>query len=307
MITELLIYKILQLFVMMIIGFLIAKAKIIDRAGSLILSKLSLYLLMPAAIINAFDFESSTALRNGLLFSFLAAIIIHIIFILLDMLYSKFISNHAVERASIMYSNAGNLIIPIVSFVLGSEWVVFSATFLSVQLFFLWSHGVRLFRPQEKFDFKKVLFNVNIISILLGVVMMIFGIRLPVFVKDITSSFGSMLGPIGMLITGVLAADVDFKKVLWEKRLYRATIFKLLVYPFIVLIALKLLSFIPVVDGEKILLVSFLAAIAPTAATIMQFSQINNSDTEYATTINICTTIACVITMPLWVMIFSYL
>lgn len=307
MITELLIYKILQLFVMMIIGFLIAKAKIIDRAGSLILSKLSLYLLMPAAIINAFDFESSAALRNGLLFSFSAAIIIHIIFILLDMLYGKFISNHAVERASIMYSNAGNLIIPIVSFVLGPEWVVFSATFLSVQLFFLWSHGVRLFRPQEKFDFKKVLFNVNIISILLGVVMMIFGIRLPVFVKDITSSFGSMLGPIGMLITGVLAADVDFKKVLWEKRLYRATIFKLLVYPFIVLIALKLLSFIPVVDGEKILLVSFLAAIAPTAATIMQFSQINNSDTEYATTINICTTIACVITMPLWVMIFSYL
>lgn len=305
MITELLIYKILQLFVMMIIGFLIAKAKIIDRAGSLILSKLSLYLLMPAAIINAFDFESSTAVRNGLLFSFSAAIIIHIIFILLDMLYGKFISNHAVERASIMYSNAGNLIIPIVSFVLGPEWVVFSATFLSVQLFFLWSHGVRLFRPQEEFDFRKVLFNVNIISILLGVVMMIFGIRLPVFVKDITSSFGSMLGPVGMLITGVLAAEVDFKKVLSEKRLYRAVFFKLLAYPFIIMIALKLLSFVPVVDGEKILLVSFLAAIAPTAATIMQFSQINNSDTEYATAINICTTIACVITMPFWVMIFS--
>ena len=77
-----------------------------------------------------------------------------------------------------MYSNAGNLIIPIVSFVLGEEWVVFSTAFLTVQLFFLWSHGVRLFSSDESFRIKKVVCNVNIIAIILGIIMMLANISL---------------------------------------------------------------------------------------------------------------------------------
>lgn len=195
MVTELLIYKILQMFTFMAIGFLITKLKIIEPKDSMVLSKVCLYLLMPSSIINAFDFEQTVVLRNGLLFSFLVAIILHIILLLLDKLYSKHISSNGVERASVMYSNAGNIIIPIVAFVMGEEWIVFSTPFLSVQLFFLMSHGVRLFSPYEKINIKKVLLNVNIIAMTFGILMMLFGCRLPAFVKDITSSFGGDVRP----------------------------------------------------------------------------------------------------------------
>ena len=43
MVTKLLIYKILQLFVMMILGFLITKLKVIRSGDSIVLSKISLY------------------------------------------------------------------------------------------------------------------------------------------------------------------------------------------------------------------------------------------------------------------------
>ena len=306
MITKLLIYKILQLFCIMVIGFIIAKCKIIQSKDSLVLSKISLYLLMPSAIINAFDFEQSETLMNGLLFAFLAAIVVHVILYLLDLLYGKFINKNPVERASVMYSNAGNLIIPIVSFVLGDEWVVFSTAFLTVQLFFLWSHGVRLFSSKEKFNVKKVLLNVNIIAIALGVVMMLAGFRLPTFTRDITSSFGSMLGPVGMLIAGILAAKIDFRRMLASKKIYRVIAVRMVVYPFIILIVLKLLSLIPVVDSDKILLISFLASITPAATTVLQFAQIHDHDAEYATAINILTTIVCIVTMPLFVMLFDF-
>jgi predicted permease len=304
MIAKLLIYKILQLFAIMVIGFVIAKLKIINKKESVVLSRISLYLLMPSAIINAFDFERSDFVSRGLLLAFGTAIIIHIVLYFLDILYGRFICGEPVERASVMYSNAGNLIIPIVSFVMGDEWVVFSTAFLSVQLFFIWSHGIRLFSEKEKFNVKKVLLNVNIIAIILGVAMMVFGLRLPSFAKDITSSFGNVLGPVGMLIAGILAADIDFRKALSDKRIYRAAAFRLIVYPVLMLVILKLLSFVPVVDGEKILLISFLAAITPAAATVMQFSQINNSDTEYATAVNIFTTVVCILTMPIFVTLF---
>ena len=305
MIAKLLIYKILQLFCMMIIGFAVAKLKIVQSKDSVVLSKISLYLLMPSAIINAFDFERSGELMKGLLFAFLAAIVVHVILYLLDILYGKFINKSPVERASVMYSNAGNLIIPIVSFVLGDEWVIFSTAFLTVQLAFLWSHGVRLFSAKEKFNVKKVLLNVNIIAIAIGLVMMLAGFRLPAFAKDITSSLGGMLGPVAMLIAGMLAANINFKHMLADKRIYKVIAIRMLVYPLITLIALKLLALIPVVNAEKILLISFLASITPAASTVMQFAQIHDQDAEYATSINILTTVACIVTMPLFVMLFN--
>lgn len=305
MVTKLLIYKILQLFCFMILGFVLTKLKVIKTSDSTVLSKLSLYLLMPSAIINAFDFEMSKNIANGLVLSFAAAIIIHIVYFGLDFGYKRFLTDNSVERASIMYSNAGNLIIPIVSFVLGEEWVVYSSAFLSVQLLFLWSHGIKLFSANEKFSIKKILLNVNIIAIAIGVVMMLSGLRLPSFVKDITSSLGGMLGTVGMLIAGIIAADIDFKKALRDKRLYRTGLFRMIIYPIITFVILKLLSLIPVVDGGKILLITYLACITPAAATVMQFAQIKEKDADYAAAINIFTTVAAVLTMPVLVSVFN--
>lgn len=305
MITQLLIYKILQLFVMMVLGFIIAKCRVIQPKDSIVLSKISLYLLMPSAIINAFDFERTDGLMQALLFSFAAAIAVHIILFVLDFLYGKFIGKSPVERASAMYSNAGNLIIPIVSFVLGEEWVVFSTAFLTVQLAFLWSHGVRLFSSGEKFNLKKMLLNVNIISIVIGAVLMLTGLRLPTFVKDITSSFGGMLGPISMLIAGMLAANLSFGKILGNKKIYRVLAARMLIYPAILFGALKLLSLFPIADADKILLITFLACITPAASTVMQLAQLHDQDAEYATAINILTTVTSILTMPLFVMLFD--
>ena len=305
MIAELLIYKILQLFVMMILGFLITKLKIVNPKDSVVLSKISLFLLMPSAIINAFDFEQKDGILLSLLFAFFAAIVIHTVLMLLDIIYGKFIGKNPVERASVMYSNAGNLIIPIVSFVLGEEWVIFSTAFLTVQLAFLWSHGVRLFSRGEKFNFKKVIFNINIIAIIIGVIMMLCGFRLPAFGKDIASSLGGMLGPVAMIIAGMLAANIDFRKMLKNIRLYPVVAARMIVYPIIVLGLLKILQLIPVVDADKILLISFLASITPSASTVMQFAQIHDQDAELATAVNIITTVLCVLTMPLLVMLFD--
>lgn len=305
MIAKLLILKILQLFAIMLIGFIIAKLNIINVKDSVALSRIAVYLLMPSAIINAADFEQSNSLKKGLLLAFAAGIILHIMLYLLDILYGKFICKSPVERASVMYSNAVNIIIPIVSFVMGEEWVVFSTAYLSVQMVFLWSHGIRLFKPNEKFDIKKVVLNPNVIAILIGLIMMFSGTRLPSFAKDIISPFASLVGPFGMLIAGILAANINFKKALSYKNLYRVVIFRLVVCPILALLILKLLSLFPVIDGDKILLVSYLASIAPSASIVVQFSQINDSDTEYATAINIISTLACILTMPLFVMLFT--
>ncbi|MBQ8525905.1 MAG: AEC family transporter [Clostridia bacterium] len=306
MIPLLLFYKILQLSVIMMFGFVLVKSKIIKSGDSVVLSKISLYLLMPAVIINSFDIEMTEDIMNGLALAFAGAFAIHIVFLAVDMIYKRVFNGTSVERASIIYPNAANLIIPIVSYVLGDEWVIYSCAFLSVQIFFIWTHGIQLFSTGEKLNFKKILLNINIIAIAIGVILMVSGIRLPQLVKDVSSSLGSMLGSVGMLIAGMLAAEIDFKSVLANKRLYLVLIMRMLICPLIILVMMKCVcSVLLINNAEKILLISFLASITPSAATVMQFAQINNKEVDFAVGINIITTVVCIVTMPVFVALYQ--
>jgi len=305
MIPWLLFYKIMQLAVFMMLGFILVKFKIIKSEDSTILSKISLYLLMPAAIINSFDVELTADIINGLILAFAAAIIIHIVLLGIDAVYKKVFGGTSVERASIIYSNAANLIIPIVAYVLGDEWVIYSCAFMSVQLAFLWTQGIQLFSSEKGFNIKKILLNVNIIAIAIGAVFMITGFRLPPFVKEVAVPLGNMLGIVGMIIAGMLATNVDFKKALTNRRLYLVLAMRMVICPIIVLFVIKCIYMVaPVVNAEKILLISFLASITPSAATIMQFAQLNNRNPDYAVAINIVTTLVCIATMPMFVALY---
>ena len=63
MIAQLLLYKIIKLFLIMTLGFVLVKAKLVKSEDSMVLSKLSLYLFMPAVIINAFNVEMTNDIR----------------------------------------------------------------------------------------------------------------------------------------------------------------------------------------------------------------------------------------------------
>ena len=81
----------------------------------------------------------------------------------------KVLKLDGVEETSLIYSNAGNLIIPIVTAILGKEWVIYTSAFLSVQLFLLWSHAKMKLCGEKGIDLKKILTNINMIAIFAGV------------------------------------------------------------------------------------------------------------------------------------------
>jgi len=307
MISLLLLYKIFQLFIFMFLGFILVKTKIVNSDDSRVLSKISIYLLIPAIIINSFDIEVTNDIVSGLVTAFVVAFVIHIVLFLIDVCFKRICSVTNVERASVMYSNAGNLIIPIVLFLLGEEWVVYSCAYLSVQLFFIFTHGSWLFSADKKFNFKKIFCNINIIAIVIGIVMMLCRVRLPIVVKDIVSPLGSMIGPVAMLIAGMLAAKVNYGQMLKNKKIYLVLFMRMIFCPLVILLLLVLCKDIPVANIDKILLISFLASIAPVASTVMQFAQINNDNEDYAVTINILSTLICIVTMPAFVGLYSWL
>ena len=135
---------------------------------------------------------------------------------------------------------------------------------------------------------------------------MISGLRLPKFAADLSSSLGSMIGNFCMFIAGMTAAKMDFKRMLCNKRLYLVMLMRNIVCPFIILILLKgMLSYIHIPNASEILLVTFLATMTPSAAMMMQFAQVYDTEQEYAVAINIMTTVLCIATMPVFVALYS--
>ena len=78
---------------------------------------------------------------RGLLIAFAASVILQLVLLFIISAMGRLFHMNEVEVASVYYSNSGNLIVPIVTFILGQEWVFLRLCFLmSVQLVFLWTH-----------------------------------------------------------------------------------------------------------------------------------------------------------------------
>ena len=79
---------------------------------------------------------------------------------------------------------------------------------------------IHIFCGEKGIDLKKILTNINMIAIFAGVLLFLLRIQLPAPVQDAVDSISSMVGPMGMLILGMLIAEMDLKKLLSYHRLW---------------------------------------------------------------------------------------
>ena len=301
----LLVKKIVELFLIMFAGFALVKLGVVKSKDATVLSKLSLYILMPCMILNSFNVKLSSNIKQGLLLALIASVVFQGILLCVDFCYSRLCKVGPTERTSAMYSNAANLIIPLVTAMLGEKWLIYTMPFLTVQFVMLWTHAIRLFDSESKFSFKKLFLNVNMITFFLGLLLLLFDFQLPAILGNAIGSVGGMIGNVGMLICGMLAAGIDIKKTITNKSVWSIILIRMIICPSIALLFLKIIPVERFMAGaEDVLLVTFLATMTPCAATIMQFAQLHNREPELASAANIMTTLICIVTMPAFVWLY---
>lgn len=305
-ISLLLMNQIIQLFIMIFMGFIIVKAKLLKAEDSKILSVIVLYLIIPCVIINAFQVDYTPQTVKGLLIALAGSVMTQVILLIVVSILGRVFHLNEVEVASIYYSNSGNLIVPIVTFILGKEWVLYGCVFMSVQLVFIWTHCKKIISRESVYDWRKIVLNINMISIAIGIVLFLTRIHLPAIINNTLSAVGSMIGPASMIVTGMLFAGMDFKQIFANKRVYFVSFFRLIIVPVIALFLIKcsqLSTFSS--NGNKLMMIVFLAIITPSASTVTQMCQVYGNDSQYASAINVVTTLLAIVTMPLMVMLFQ--
>lgn len=304
--TVLLINKIISLFIVLLAGVLLVRCKVLKPSDSRTLSATLLYMLTPCMILTSFQVDCTPEVQGGLALAAGASLIFHVVLIAANMLVRKTLKLDAVEQASVLYSNAGNLIIPLVGAMLGDEWVIYSSGFIAVQVVLMWSHAKSLLCGDKKIELKKILMNFNMMSIFIGLALFFLGVRFSGPLADALGSMGGMVGPASMLVAGMLIGGMDLKKLFSYKRLPLIAALRLIAVPLLALAIFRFTGITNLVpNGRDVLLVTFLATMTPSASTITNMSVVYGRDADYASAINVTTTLLCIITMPLMVALYT--
>ncbi len=280
-----------------VIGMICYKTEIITKNVQKYFSSLVLKVVMPCLIITSFQIDLSPEILNGLIMAVILSIISHIIMILASNLLIRKSekTEYAIERFSLVYTNCGYMGIPLIEGVLGAEGVIYATVYMIVFNVLVWSHGVIVmkneFSPRELLT---VLKSPTMISIGVGLIFLISGLKLPYIISKPLNYVASMNTPLPMLIAGVTIAQQSFFNTIKDFRALLISVMRMLIFPIIVFFVIR---WIPCSD--MVFMSTILSVSCPSAAVGTLFAIEYNKNAAYASRIFAITTVASSITMPL--------
>ncbi len=298
-ISLMLINQIMAMGLMVLAGFVLAKKGLLTGDESRIITKALVYIIIPCSLIDAFGTQFDAGKLEGLVIALVLAVAVYVLFLTGGWLLQKrgFTSG---EVCSIIYSNSGNLIIPIVTGVLGTEYVIYTCAFMLVQNLLTWTHAQMKLGGEAELTVKKVVTNPCILSILFGLALFLSRMQLPGPLDTAVGSMGGCIGPLFMMVTGVLLAEADLRAAFSSRRTYLVILLRLIVYPILVLGLLWCAAQMwdhPQKSG--ILMVILLCASGPPASTMAQLAQMYGSgESRYISALTALCTVLSAVTMP---------
>ena len=285
----------------LILGFVLGKLKMISVATNKDLTNLLLTVFMPASLFVAFP---STYDENSLnlFFAGLAAgfLIMVSLIILSKAIFNRFWFKGGLRYESqfaFIFNNATFLGYPIVVNTFGPTGVIAYCGFIIAFNIALFSYGIWLFEHKITLKlFKGIALNPNILAVLIGMVLFLANLHLPAVITDSVQFVGNATTPLSIICIGFMLSRADFKSIFKKWRLILTAIIQLILGPVVTYFLLTWLNF-PI----EVVSVCTLIQALPTATSLGLFATKyggNNIESSELVTIS---TVLSVVTMPLMV------
>lgn len=237
--------QILVILLYVLIGFVAGKVKLINPEQRKFLTRLCANLILPFTILSATK-QSVTGQQMagfGLAVVVMLALLALTTLIALRVQKARGVATPAkvTTAALITYPNCTFLGLPLCVALFGDIAILYNAVAMIAfnVLFFTWQST--LFTGQ-RFRFKNLVTPPTVATGML-VVMLAAGLRFPDPVQTVVTNTGAMISPLSLIIIGVMMSENPILDVLRERRAYWVVLFRNLVVPVVVMLALKLMPF----------------------------------------------------------------
>ena len=293
--------RIFIMFAFMAIGCILYKRKLVSDQGTKAMGNVLLYIVVPAVIIKSFNIPSSPDVTSKMLISFAAGGACMALSMIIAWLFFR---KNPMENFSAAFFNAGFLGVPLVAYVLGEDSVIYVVALVFLIGFLQWTYGVYIITKDKKnIAPKKIIFNPSLIGLVLGLIVYFMPFDLPPLITTGINDMAAMNAPLAMLILGAYFAQTDVKKFFTDKKAYLVCLIRLVITP---LATLALLSVLPR-SLNSIRLAVLINVITPVGSNAPIFGQLFDKDYVSSTRYVSLSTILCIISMPLVILLANLL
>lgn len=294
----------LTVFLFIIVGYITVKLKVLPDITPSILSKLENNVLVPALILNTFiKYCTMKSIKDNYLIFIVSISVLAVAAVLsflLSGMFSKDPYKKNIFRYAFIFANYGFMSNAIVPVLFGEEMLYYYMLFTLPLNTACYSAGINLLMPKGKAEKKRnpllALCNPMMISIVAGIVLGLTGAEriIPKFIMGAVSSAGNCMGPIAMLLTGMVIAGFKLPDLLTDKKVYIATALRLILIPAAFLAVLILLK-VP----ENIVHFALFAYATPFGLNTIVFPAAYGEDTLPGASMAVVSHTLCVVTIPL--------
>lgn len=296
----------LLLFTFLLIGYVLRKKELLPRAADTVLSRLENMIFVPAVVISTFmtRFTADNIGRRGsyILVSCIVALVTLPLALAVGRLLGKDEAEERIFRYSAMIPNFSFFGIPLVSGTLGEEALFDYLIFCIPMYVICYSIGVVWLIPSEngaKVSFKSFV-NPICVSLLIGMAFGLAGVRLPGFLDTALSQASGCMGPVAMILTGFVVAGYGIRNLLGDRRIYVMAALRLLIIPFVVTMAFRL-----VLKDSPVLLYVLCFLAMPLGLNTIVIPAAYGGDTRIGASCALISSVLAVVTIPVLFLVFG--
>ena len=303
----------LTLFACIAAGYTFRKCKILPEGAGKVMARLETWIFCPALnFMTMVRFCTPDSIGTHFINITLSAIGVAFALTLAILLSRLFVKQKSPERGiyayGLAFANGGYMGDPIVLALFGDAVLSYYKLFYLPFSLMINSWGIGVLTPNtgKKGGAWLRLLNPSTISMLAGIAVGLSGTGcyLPAFLTDSLDMLKACMGPVAMLLAGVIIAEYDLAAMLKKTKVYVATALRLVVLPMVLIailfgmktIAGKILGQ-PI--GNDVLFFMLIATATPLGLNTIVFPEAYGGNPETGASMAMISHTLCVITIPL--------
>ncbi len=319
-IYKLVLNQMLVMVTLIFTGFFLRKKKVLPDGTDIVLSKLETFIFVPAlSLYNQLTYCTVENFKENFKLMLYGLVTVAVAVLLAYPVSKLFVRNakgddhkeyeRNVFRYALTFGNYGFMGNFIVLGIWGNETLFKYLMYTFFIGIVCSSWGLYILIPKESnsrllYKIKKGFLTPPMIALVIGMVGGLLGLGkiLPQFFMTALSNASSCMGPVAMLLAGIVIANYDIKALLTNKKVYVVTFLRLIVLPSIFVGALKLLN-----APDEIVSLSLIAFATPLGMNTIVYPAAYGGDTRVGASMTVISHVLSVITIPIMYLIFVIL
>lgn len=293
-------FQMLALLIMIGTGYLMTKKEMIDEHTNGKISRMIVNVFNPLLFLSS-ALNSVGMISVDLMFQIgWIAAGMFVFFILAGMLltplFDKDPDQRKIFQMMFVFSNLGFIGIPVISSVLGAEYVVYITGFLVMYNIVFYTYGLSIMDGKFSAASLKSMVNPGTVSCVIAVLVIAFELKVPDFIQTAVTYLGNATSPLALVLVGFTLARSDLKKIFGAVKLYLFSVIKLLILPLLMLPVLRMIT-----DDTAVISVCMIMFGMPIGNMPLILGNERGIDGSTCSAAIILSTVLCVFTVPVLV------